>query len=649
MCFFQFDIRRKRLRPLLLGIMLSSSLFVSAILISGCNSGGGSEPVITIKPSQAILLPGQTLQFNVARNQAPVANPMWFVNDVAGGSASIGTINSSGLYTAPTTSTPAEVQVKVSDPVQGGFSAPVMVSFFDPAHMQPGTVSSSTNPLVAAYAITAPLGTSAQIQFGTTTNYGLTTWAQPAPEAGGQINILVAGMRASSTYHMQAIIHLPNGNTVLDTDHVFTTGAIPAALLPNITIQQGNGMTPASGVELLDLIEQTSQTTLTAVVTDLEGNVVWYYPMQPDEPFPIKLLPNGHMLLVEQAHQLVQEIDLAGNVIWQLSLADIQQKLAAVGITWPLAIGTGGLHHDIQKLPNGHLILLVNYTLTLTDQPGSPTVTGDGLIDWDPQNGPVWAWSTFEHIPLAHAPYGASDWTHANAVVYSPNDGNLLLSMRNQNWIVKIRYENGAGDGSILWHLGPGGDFTLPNGQAPMEWNYGQHYPTFQGTATDGIFPLLLFNNGNGRLNASNVPCGTAGGDTCYSSVPLYQLNEYTLEAEVLSEYRPISPNQLQLSAFSVCCGSTNLLPNGDLEYDVALDQNTPGASYIQEVTQEQTPQRVWGMNIFGQLAYRGFRIPSLYPGVSWTQAAIAAANVNASAQPARKADLKQAEPFAPK
>lgn len=631
------------MRRLVLGMMLSGSIFV----FSGCNGGGRSEPVITIKPSQAILLPGQTLQFNVADNQAPVANLMWFVNDVAGGSASIGTISSSGLYTAPTTSSRTEVQVKVSDPVEGRFSTPVTISFFDPTHIQPGTVSASTNPLVAAYAITAPLGTSAQIQFGTTTNYGLTTWTQPAPEAGGQISILVAGMRASSTYHMQAIIHLPDGNTVLDADHVFTTGPLPASILPNITIQRTAGMTPASGVELLDLIEQTSQTTLTAVVTDLEGNVIWFYPMQPDEPFPIKLLPNGHILLVEEMHQLVQEIDLAGNVILQISLADIQQRLAAVGITWPLAIGAGALHHDIQKLPNGHLILLVNFTQTLTDQPGAPTVTGDGLIDWDPQNGPVWTWSTFDHIPLTHAPYGTSDWTHANAVVYSSDDGNLLLSMRNQNWIIKIRYENGAGDGDVLWHLGPGGDFTLPNGQEPMEWNYGQHYPTFQGTRTDGIFPLLLFNNGNARLDASNVPCGTSGGNTCYSSVPLLQLNEYTLEAEVLSEYRPISPNQLP--AFSVCCGSANLLPNGDLEYDVALDKNTPGASYVQEVTQDQNPQLVWEMNIFGQLAYRGFRIPSLYPGVSWTQSAMATANVKASAQPARQAGLKQAVPYTPK
>ncbi|MGA9886420.1 MAG: hypothetical protein WBQ31_02885, partial [Candidatus Acidiferrales bacterium] len=76
---------------------------------------------------------------------------------------------------------------------------------------------------------------------------------------------------------------------------------------------------------------------------------------------------------------------------------------------------------------------------------------------------------------------------------------------------------------------------------------------------------------------------------------------------------------------------------------------NTPGASFIQEVTQDQSPQVVWEMNIFGQLAYRGFRMPSLYPGISWTQAAIATANAKASAQPAPTVDLKRARPFTPR
>jgi hypothetical protein len=42
--------------------------------------------------------------------------------------------------------------------------------------------------------------------------------------------------------------------------------------------------------------------------------------------------------------------------------------------------------------------------------------------------------------------------------------------------------------------------------------------------------------------------------------------------------------------------------------------------SEIIEVTQTGSPQTVWQMNITGENAYRGYRIPSLYPGVTWQQ-----------------------------
>ena len=92
-----------------------------------------------------------------------------------------------------------------------------------------------------------------------------------------------------------------------------------------------------------------------------------------------------------------------------------------------------------------------------------------------------------------------------------------ILSMRNQNWIVQIHYQDGTGDGGILWRLGPDGDFSLPSGQAPIEWNYGQHYPTVASPNSAGIFQLMFFNNGNNRLvDAANDVCGTPGFIPCY-------------------------------------------------------------------------------------------------------------------------------------
>jgi arylsulfate sulfotransferase len=625
-------------------ILLAGGVFAIASLVSGCVGTPNAANIPTITPGSGVLMAGQTAQFTASENGAPLANGVWMVNGVKGGVAATGTVTASGVFTAPTGSVPSgPVQLTVSDSAHSTQSAPILISFFQPNHVQPGTVLSTINTLVANYTFSAPEGSTVQVRFGTTTNYGLTTWVQPAPPAGGDVSILVAGMRTTSTYHMQAIIQLPNGSAIYDSDHTFMTGGLPPNLLPALTIQQTAGMTPGSGVEMLDMLDESAANALTTVVTDLSGNVIWYDPIQPLYAFPIKPLPNGHMLVVVTgstqtaalsapiAVNELQEIDLAGNVIYQLTAPQIQTGLTSAGLPTLTYLN---LNHDVLKLPNGHFILLASYNQNVNSQP----VTGNILIDWDPQNGPVWTWSTFDHIPLTHAPYGAADLTHGNALLYSPDDGNLIVSLRNQNWILKLNYQNGTGDGSILWRLGPDGDFTLPAGQAPLEWNYGQHYLSLFSSNSSGIFSIMFFNNGNNRLvDANNDVCGTPGQIACYSSVPVYQLDESKLTAQVLEETN-LSPT------YSICCGDAEFLSNGDLEYDVAFEY--ADGSFIQEVTHEATPQLVWQMSVAGQLIYRGFRVPSMYPGVEWTQAAIAAANINATPTPARKPEVKKAGPW---
>ncbi|HXY08613.1 MAG TPA: aryl-sulfate sulfotransferase [Terriglobales bacterium] len=568
----------------------------------------GSVPAFTLKPASAVLLPGQTLQFEAIG----AANPVWMVNGVRGGSAAVGTITSGGLYTAP--STPAQ---HVLVEVDGGV-APAPVTIFNPAQLDPGTVAATQNPLVASYTLSAPAGTSVHVQFGPDTSYRFSTSAVQAPLNGGAVTVLVAGMRANSTYHMQAVVDLVNGSQVLDTDHSFTTGSIPASRLPSIAVQQTGVGAPSSGIELLSLHpDDNGGNLLSAVATDLEGNVIWYYDLESEDwPYPIKPLPNGHMLVIASSvngttgFNEIREIDLAGNVINRITLEAVNLALQGVA-----SFSAASFHHDVAILPNGHWILLANYQETVNNVAGVPpgtAVIGDALIDWDPQRGPVWTWSTFDHLDVARAPYGNVDWTHANAIVYSPDDGNIILSMRNQNWIIKIDYRDGEGDGSILWRFGDGGDFTLPGQDAPIEWNYGQHYPTVVSPNSAGVFSLMFFNNGNNRLmDSNNTVCGTAGTGACYSSVPIFQLNESTKTASVLWEDN-------LLPSYSDCCGDALILPNGDVEYDVAADLGTAITHHIDEVTQTQTPQLVWEMQIAGQLPYRGFRIPSLYPGQTW-------------------------------
>jgi hypothetical protein len=65
--------------------------------------------------------------------------------------------------------------------------------------------------------------------------------------------------------------------------------------------------------------------------------------------------------------------------------------------------------------------------------------------------------------------------------------------------------------------------------------------------------------------------------------------------------------------------GSARLLKNGNIEFDECFSTPQPTRNAaIYEVAQTTPPQTVWSMQIAGQYPYRGFRIPSLYPGVQW-------------------------------
>src|SRR5581483_1000071 len=92
----------------------------------------------------------------------------------------------------------------------------------------------------------------------------------------------------------------------------------------------------------------------------------------------------------------------------------------------------------------------------------------------------------------------ANDWTHGNALAYMPADGSLLLSLRNQDWIVKIDYKNGSGTGRVLWRMGRDGDFTSPTGDE-SSWFSHQHGIQFDGSH------LGVFDNGNKRITEAGA------------------------------------------------------------------------------------------------------------------------------------------------
>ncbi|HUZ04567.1 MAG TPA: aryl-sulfate sulfotransferase, partial [Acidobacteriaceae bacterium] len=473
-------------------------------------------------------------------------------------------------------------------------------------------------------------------------SYSQKTWAQASPTTpnnyGGEVNIEVAGMQASTLYHMQALVTLANGVTYTDSDHTYTTGAAPQTA--PVQISTPSGQTPQPGVELYDALQPNpnsfSPSQAQAYATDLQGNVIWTYSYataatESSIVFPIKPLPNGHFLVyLETLSNLLvtpavpsnppktfndlREIDLAGNTIHDLTIAQLNQSLAAHGFNVTLQ----AFSHDMLALPNGHLVLLAGTVQTFTNLPGYPgttSVLGDVLIDVDQNYNPDWVWNSFNHLDVNRHPYMFPDWTHGNALLYSADDHNLLFSMRHQNWIVKIDFQDGTGTGNILWHLGEGGDFKLVGGTDPTDWFYAQHGMNFFSQNTSGVFQLGMFDNGNDRQFPTGVTCGASGAPPClYSTVPVLQLDETAMTATMTSHY--IAPASL----YSFFGGQADLLPNGDIEADfcsatagATVQEYAPGSSVV--VT---SPQISWQSVSPGYYQYRALRIPSLYPGVQW-------------------------------
>src|SRR5690242_20791997 len=72
----------------------------------GSSSGGtrnssGSNITVAVSPPSATLSPGGTQLYTATVTGATDTSVTWSANNVQGGNATVGTINSSGLYTAP--------------------------------------------------------------------------------------------------------------------------------------------------------------------------------------------------------------------------------------------------------------------------------------------------------------------------------------------------------------------------------------------------------------------------------------------------------------------------------------------------------------------------------------------------------------------
>lgn len=457
-------------------------------------------------------------------------------------------------------------------------------------------VKDSIHPLVAKMSVQVSVAASVSVEFGTDSLFGRNTAEKAIGNGGGSVDILVAGMLPATTYNMRAVAVTRNG-IMRGPVHDFTTAGPPSAAIAQTVVSRF--AEPEAGVELLDMTANNGVHQAAAV--DLDGKLIWYYAYDSTlgYPNPIRLLPNGNMLLVIGS-QLMREVTLEGETVREISPVDVNSKLAEVGYTLRIT----GFHHEALPTFDDHVIVLCEQrkNVQLSGETAVRQIRGDALVDLDEQFNPSWTWSAFDHLDVNYHPMDIEDWTHANALLYSPEDGSLLVSMRNQHWIIKIDYADGAGNGGIRWRLGRGGDMALLNG-SDFDWFYGQHFPTFAAPVAGKLIKLSVFDNR--ALNQNGSICASQG--SCYSRAMILEIDEEVETAAIVWD------NPLGL--YSFWGGSIQTLGN-HVEYALSGPFSGLG-SRITEVDYD-TKSPVWQMDVLNQWVYRGYRIPSLYPGVQW-------------------------------
>jgi len=312
----------------------------------------------------------------------------------------------------------------------------------------------------------------------------------------------------------------------------------------------------------------------------------------------------------------LREIDLAGNTVREVTIDSLNQKLAASNLRD--ANGNsykfGSFHHSVLQLPNRHWVALATLTHDYSNLPGYPgttTVIGDAIVDIDQDGNPDWVWNSFDHLDINRHPMNFPDWTHSNDMAYSSDDNNLLLSIRHQNWIVKINFLDGKGSGAVMWRLGYQGDFKLIGGSDPTDWFYAQHGLSYFSPNTTGVFRLGLMDNGNDRIYPTGqINCKPLAptSSACYSSIPVLELNETNMTATLVNHYLPPP------SFFTFFGGNAELLPNGHLHANFTAAAN---GTIVQELD-TQGSQVIWQGTTPGANQFHAYRWPSLYPGVQW-------------------------------
>jgi len=320
------------------------------------------------------------------------------------------------------------------------------------------------------------------------------------------------------------------------------------------------------------------------------------------------------------------------------------EKIAWDGtVRWSFDYSTADyrLHHDVEPLPSGNILMIAwelkgeAEAVAAGRDPGQlrdGELWPDHLIEVDSSGSIVWEWHVWDHLVQDYDPskanYGTvadhpelvdlnsmqgptADWTHINAIDYSPGLDQILLSVRSLSeiWIIDHSTTTTEAAGHTGGTSGRGGDLlyrwgnpqTYRAGSSGDQQLFGQHDAEWIGDGLPGAGNILIFNNGTGRPGGSYstvdelVP--PVGADGSYgSSLP------YGPSAPAWS-YQASPTSDLYAERIS----GSQRLPNGD-----TLICDGPAGRFLEVSTSGQV---VWEHTI-GAEVFRVERYAESYTGL---------------------------------
>jgi len=365
---------------------------------------------------------------------------------------------------------------------------------------------------------------------------------------------------------------------------------IPSIILPIPIIKTNPNIDPFIGYTLF-APEFSTKTYL----IDIEGNEIITWNSTHIQTLGTYLSEDGK--LIRSYLPYINPIFTRPGVTGAVEMYDLNDTLL-----WNFEYSTDNfcLHHDIEILPNGNILMIAWEIKTNEDAieegrivGGNDDVWPDHIIEVEPTyptgGNIVWEWHIWDHLIQDYDPtknnYGVIkdhpelldinlksgiDWNHMNSVDYNENLEQIIISSRNQNeiWIIDHSTTTEEAAGHTGGRYGQGGDLLYRWGN-PQNYNrgdaedlkfLGQHDAQWIESGSPGEGNILVFINGNPNYEEH------------YSSVveivtPVDEYGIYTIENNL--SYGPEDPIWTYIADnpsdfYSGTLSGAQRLPNGN-------------------------------------------------------------------------------------